>query len=324
MTPAPGPAKLVAPSPRRRHPARLVLVTCCAGWLLAGCKPSPVVPTGPTQAAPTEVAAPAVTNPAPPILAPAVASQAPAMLPPSVPNLGVSMTCAESETVTVGQYLVENNVWGKQGMTDWRQCVGATTSPRGGLAARWTWDWKYEGDQVKAYPEVVFGHKPGFPKSTTDQLPRRLADIEAIELQYDVVSARAGTGNLAIDIWLTSQPAPTQFAVPPISHEVMIWLDVHGPMYAGGTERDTVTINGIPYRVFVGEQFGMGWRYIAFKPENTPLKPAATLEVLPYLQYLESKQWLTPTAYVSAINLGNEIISGSGQTQLNHFSVSVR
>ena len=238
-------------------------------------------------------------------------------------TLRFHMQCEEAVTAASGSYEVENNVWGKGALTDWSQCVGATNSTRRGLAARWTWDWKSQDNQVKAFPEVVFGHKPGTARSTTPLLPRKLGEMRRVVMDYDISTQRNGTGNLSVDIWLTDTPTPTTFAVPPITHEVMIWLETFGPMYAGGEQIDTVSIHGIPYRVYVGEKFDLGWRYIAFKPENTPMQPVAQLDLMPYLLYLQTKGLVTPESHVANINLGNEIISGAGTTQVNHLAIDV-
>lgn len=242
---------------------------------------------------------------------------------PADETLRFHMQCEEAVTAASGSYEVENNVWGKGALTDWSQCVGATNSTRRGLAARWTWDWKSQDNQVKAFPEVVFGHKPGTARSTTPLLPRKLGEMRRVVMDYDISTQRSGTGNLSVDIWLTDTPNPTTFAVPPITHEVMIWLETFGPMYAGGEQIDTVSIHGIPYRVYVGEKFGLGWRYIAFKPENTPMQPVAQLDLMPYLLYLQTKGLVTPESHVANINLGNEIISGAGTTQVNHLAIDV-
>lgn len=242
---------------------------------------------------------------------------------PADETLRFHMQCEEAVTAASGSYEVENNVWGKGALTDWSQCVGATNSTRRGLAARWTWDWKSQDNQVKAFPEVVFGHKPGTARSTTPLLPRKLGEMRRVVMDYDISTQRSGTGNLSVDIWLTDTPTPTTFAVPPITHEVMIWLETFGPMYAGGEQIDTVSIHGIPYRVYVGEKFGLGWRYIAFKPENTPMQPVAQLDLMPYLLYLQTKGLVTPESHVANINLGNEIISGAGTTQVNHLDIDV-
>lgn len=271
---------------------------------LSGCGP-----TNPSAATSASASPPPATAPAAP-----VASTAP-------PEL--TLNCDIASLSQAGTYLAENNSWGRQGVVGWSQCMGAAMNAKGGLSARWTWDWKYEGDNVKAYPEVVFGHKPGFPTSSTPLLPRKLGALQQLVVDYDVHTEREGAGNLAIDMWLTSTANPTTFAVPPITHEVMIWLEVYGPMFAGGQQVDKVRINGTLYRVYVGEKFGLGWRYVAFAP-NSPMKTSASVDLMPFFEYLKGKNLITVEEHLAAVNLGNEIISGSGDTRLNHFAVTVR
>jgi hypothetical protein len=277
---------------------------------LSACsKPDPASQQPPTPPA----AAPATTLLAPP--APAAVTTAP---PAEVP-----LNCEVSSTTAAGDYMAENNSWGRGGMAGWQQCMGAVPHASGGVSARWTWDWHNEGDQVKAYPEVVFGHKPGYPHSSTTQLPRQLRSLSHLQVDYDLVTEREGAGNMSIDTWLTSTTTPTTFAVPPITHEVMVWLEVYGPMYAGGKQVDKVRINGTMYRVFVGEKFGLGWRYVAFAP-NSPMQSKASVDMLAFFEYLKGKNLITGDEQVAAVNLGNEIISGAGETRLNHFAVTVK
>lgn len=262
--------------------------------------------------------------------APAVVASPPAVGTPATgPTTGqppaaavISLNCDATSTTEVGQYMAENNTWGNKGVVGWTQCMGGVPHAKGGVSAQWTWDWKYEGDNVKAYPEVVFGHKPGYPKSTTTLLPRKLSSMQTIAVDYDVHTEREGAGNMAIDMWLTNVVNPTSFAAPPITHEVMIWLEVYGPMYAGGQQVDKVRINGTMYRVFVGEKFGLGWRYVAFAP-NSPMQTSGHMDLMPFFMYLKGKGLITTEEFLATVNFGNEIISGSGETKLNRFAVTV-
>jgi hypothetical protein len=103
----------------------------------------------------------------------------------------------------------------------------------------------------------------------------------------------------------------------------MVWLEVYGPMYAGGKQVDKVRINGTLYRVYVGEKFGLGWRYVAFAP-NSPMQTAASVDLLAFFEYLKGKNLITGDEQVAAVNLGNEIISGAGETRLRHYAVTVK
>lgn len=232
------------------------------------------------------------------------------------------MKCDPFATATVGQYMVENNTWGSQGVVGWTQCISGTPHGQRGISAHWKWDWKQTGDNVKAYPEVIFGHKPGYPHSTTTLLPAKLNRIQTLVLDYDVHTEREGAGNMAIDMWLTHTANPTAFAAPPITHEVMIWLDVFGTMYAGGELVDKVRINGTLYRVYVGEKFGLGWRYAAFAP-NSPMESKASIDLMPFFVYLKNRNLITTEEFLATVNFGNELISGSGETRLNRFAVTV-
>jgi hypothetical protein len=238
------------------------------------------------------------------------------------PTPPISLNCDAATTTEVGQYMADNNTWGNKGVVGWSQCMGGVLHPKGGVSAQWTWDWKYEGDNVKAYPEVVFGQKPGYPKSTTTLLPRKLSSMQTIAVDYDVQVEREGAGNMAIDMWLTNIPNPTTFAAPPITHEVMVWLEVYGPMFTGGQQVDKVRINGTLYRVFVGEKFGLGWRYVAFAP-NSPMQTSGHMDMMPFFMYLKGKGLITTEEFLATVNFGNEIISGAGETKLNRFAVTV-
>ena len=277
-----------------------------------------------------DAATPPVDTPTTASTAPSTA-QAPATDPADAKSpsatTAISLKCEESALTDAGQFIAENNVWGKQGVADWMQCMGAAalahvSGQPAAMRAHWKWDWKHQGDNVKAFPEIVFGHKPGFPKSSTTLLPRKLSSLQTLNLSYDVTTEREGAGNLSIDMWLTSNNNPTTFAVPPITHEVMIWLEAYGPMYQGGELVDHARINGTLYRVHVGEKFGLGWRYVAFAP-NSPMQTTATVNLLPFFEYLRGKGYLTTDEHLSAVNLGNEIISGNGETKVNRLAVQV-
>ena len=83
------------------------------------------------------------------------------------------------------------------------QCIGLETSADGSAAAQWTWDWLDFIGGVKAYPEIIFGQKPG-TQSTTPELPRPVNQISSLVMRYDITSTSSGTANLAFDIWLTN------------------------------------------------------------------------------------------------------------------------
>ena len=275
-----------------------------SGLLLSACgrkqTPSPTV-------APTATFTPAPTIPPTPTLAPTE---------PAIP-----LNCADWARVGSGVYRAENNTWGKGTLTGWSQCIGLEMSADGTLAARWTWDWLNSGDGVKAYPEIVFGQKPGSITTSAD-LPKRIKDLGEVTIAYDVSSTHTGSGNLAFDAWLTNTQNPSTWGAPPITHEIMIWLENFG-MQPGGTYIEKKSIDGVSYSIYVGENFGQGWRYMAFAREKSPLG-AGTINLVSFLAYLQEKGYVTGDEYLASIEFGNEIVSGTGETILHKYMITVR
>ena len=103
----------------------------------------------------------------------------------------------------------------------------------------------------------------------------------------------------------------------------MIWLDAYGGMQPGGTWIERVSIDGSLYNVYVGENFGQGWRYIAFARETSQLG-AGTLNLVSILSYIRGNSLATGNEYLASIEFGNEVISGSGETIVNKYVVSVQ
>src|SRR5882672_35212 len=231
----------------------------------------------------------------------------------------VALNCVDGALVGSGNYRAENNTWDKGALTGWSQCIGIDAGPGGAVVGRWTWNWPNSGGNVKAYPEVVFGYKPA-ASATTQQLPKRITDIAELTVRYDIASTHSGSGNTAFDIWLTDTPLPSTFAVPPITHEIMVWLESYGGMVPSGAFIETAAIDGTAYDVFIKDNVGRGWRYIAFRRVR-PQLGSGTLNLKALLDYARSKALVGGTEYVASVEFGNEVISGSGDSRLNSFVV---
>lgn len=234
----------------------------------------------------------------------------------------IDMNCDDWALIDVGEYQAQNNTWGKGTLAGWSQCIGLGNNAGGTLIARWTWDWLNAGGNVKAYPEIVYGQKPG-GSTTSLSLPEQLNRIETATIAYDVTSTYTGSGNAAFDIWLTDTDNPSTWGAPPITHEIMIWLDRYGSMAPGGAWKEKVTLDGAAYSVYVGENYGDGWRYIAFLRAE-PQLGAGTLDLVAFIEYILEKGLVTGEEYLASIEFGNEVVSGAGETIVNKYEVFVR
>ena len=59
------------------------------------------------------------------------------------------------------------------------------------IAARWTWQWPSGPNEVKGYPAIVFGQKPGYAATPGSGLPRRLDGNELDDAKGCRLSASA-------------------------------------------------------------------------------------------------------------------------------------
>jgi len=224
--------------------------------------------------------------------------------------------CADWAEITVGEYIVQNNVWNKQDITYYEQCIykqsQATDFPFG-----WHWTWPEPPGGVKAYPEIIFGYKPWNSSSTTPALPIQLLAISGITAAYDINQTATGSYNLAFDIWLNSKNPPDSGS---ITREIMIWLD-HEGMVPAGNYIDTVTINSEAYAFYMGDVNTGSWTYIAFVKQTAEYSGDTKIDL--FFDYLVSNGYIADTAYCSSIELGNEVVEGSGSTEFADYSVTV-
>jgi len=285
----------------------VIFFLCIVTFLLLACgQGQSLEPT--LVPAPTETAAPSAT---------AVPDTTPT---PSAGSV-ISLNCEDWALINLAGFQAQNNTWGKGDLTDWSQCIGLETDSEGILLARWTWDWPKAGGSVKSYPEVVFGQKPGGP-STSPDLPKKLSDIDKATIEYDVASTYTGSGNIAFDIWLTDTDNPDTWGVPPITHEIMIWLDSYGGLGPGGKYVESVTLDGVEYNVFVGYNFGGGWTYIAFNSKESQLG-TGMINLSSFIEYIIASELAPADVYMASIEFGNEVVSGTGETVLNKYRISI-
>jgi len=229
---------------------------------------------------------------------------------------GEDTKCADWDHITLGGIVVENNVWNKKSVTDYRQCIFRGTRD-GKTVFGWKWKWPDSND-VLAYPEIIYGHKPWNPGSTTPELPRAVKDIQACTVTYDIAMKKTGVGNLAFDVWLTREAVPAE---KNIVMELMIWID-HNGQIPDGASRGTVTIDGADYDFYKGNPPHAGWGSTAFI-KKVPTHQGVT-DVKKFLDFLVKNKHLSRDNYLASIEFGNEICGGTGRTEFREYRVEMK
>ncbi len=225
--------------------------------------------------------------------------------------------CGDWDELTDSVLIFQNNVWGKGNITDYEQCLLKRTLD-GATEYGWRWQWPEGTGQVKAYPQVIYGHKPWNSKSSTSVLPARIGSLTQLSIAYTVELSAAGTYNLAYDIWVTSANPPSPET---ITHEVMIWLDQTFVAQPQVFHAGQVVVHGIAYDLYVRPNFhpDSGANYIAFVSQEPQF--SGVVDVVEFLSYLVAHNHIPANHYVASVELGNEVIDGAGELWLKHFQV---
>ena len=230
--------------------------------------------------------------------------------------------CADYEELTSPGFIYSNNVWGKGGITDYEQCLLKRVF-RGDTQYGWRWRWPYgSGHNVKAYPEVIYGHKPvGIRRSssTTSDLPRRISSISELRADYEVEMTATGIYNLAFEMWVTSGDPPTP---ENITHEILIEVDRDRTFEPQPSDFQVgqVEIDGMTYDLYVNPESPLG-KFIVFTSHADQL--GGTLDFRKFLDYLVDHSHVPADHYVTSVELGNEVIEGAGETWLKSYRITV-
>ncbi|WP_224362959.1 GH12 family glycosyl hydrolase domain-containing protein [Hyalangium versicolor] len=238
------------------------------------------------------------------------------------------MNCEDEALPVAGSYAVHNNQWGRAGVSGpYSQCVanGGVTAD-GSVSARWTWTWPEGPNDIKAYPAIVFGQKPGYPPTPNTNLPILVDAISQVTSSWSTQSSYTGTGQLTFDLFLTrdADRYPT-FNDTPITHEIMIAVE---PYNGYGLDRnpawfvEEITINGVLYKTYKAEGFGVqGWRFLVFQMQ-TPMM-SGSLDLQPLFDYLRARGFIQGNEYLSSIEFGSEVHQGTGDVTVDSFKATV-
>ena len=210
-----------------------------------------------------------------------------------------------------GDYLIENNVWGQGTINEFSQCIFTTNDSSFG----WNWDWPDIGYNVKAYPEIIFGKKPWSINSTTNELPLKVGNVETFEVNFDLNIEASGNYNLAFEFWVTEDSISNQ---DQITNEVMIWT-ANSLLQPAGEQISVFFSDGYYYDLYRAEFDD--WIYYAFVSQTD--QQEGTLHVHNFINYMLATGHLNPNEYMASFELGNEIVNGSGQTNIQLYSISV-
>ena len=244
------------------------------------------------------------------------------------PAGSIVLNCKDYATATSGPFVIENNVWGRDGLTGpYSQCAGISQlAADGSVSARWTWSWPSGTSEVKGFPEIIYGQKPGYAPTSPTRLPMQVNGIRTATSKWSTKSTYTGTGQLTFDLWLTRDSARHGcFNCTPITHEIMVAVEPYGGY---GLNRnpawfvEETTIDGQRYKVYKADNFGtIGWRFIVLQSVAT--RTSGSIDFVPIFSYLKSKKLIVGDEYLSSVEFGTEPNVGTGDVLVQSYTVQV-
>lgn len=250
-----------------------------------------------------------------------------------LPNTNFAMVSTHDALVYNGPYFVQNNMWGITGLPSGysqQSGIGPITAT-GGVQARWKYNFPTDGpNEVKAYPAVGFGQKPGQSSTPNSGLPRQISAINSAISSWDVQSMYTGRGHLSYDLWLTRDGNRYScFPCTPITHEIMLAVDNYHD-YATSNPAwyfSSTVIDGVTYRVWKADNFGGGgvtWRFIVLQMVNPIHVQKGTVDFKHVFNYLQSVGLISGQEYLSSIEFGNEMVYGTGDVFVKEFKAEIK
>ncbi len=162
---------------------------------------------------------------------------------------------------------------------------------------------------------MIFGKKPWISSSTNAALPIKVQNLDEFYVVYDLDMDAAGSYNLAFEFWVTTDSMSSETG---ITTEVMIWMDNNliGP---AGNIIGTVTFAGFDYNLYRANWDS--WTYFAFLSAEPQY--SGVLGVHHFVDHLVSQGMLNPDEYIADFELGNEVVYGTGQTDIQQYEIYV-
>ncbi|MFI1989936.1 cellulose binding domain-containing protein [Actinoplanes sp. NPDC020271] len=286
----------------------------CGATAVATASPSATKSTAvPTTTAPT-TAAPTTT--APTTAVPTTAAPVTTTATPAATVSKGAENCTDYAALIRGKYWVNNNVWGRADGTG-SQCVWENGLNGDNLSWGTNWTWAGDTTKVKAYASAVLGWHWGW-KTTGTGLPVQLSAGKKVQTSWNftVTQKTSNIMNVSYDLWFHTKSNPDWPDQP--ADEVMVWLYKSGGAGPVGTKQATVTVGGTTWDLYRGN---IGWNVYSFvRTSNTT---SAVLDLTDFTDDLAGRGWLDKTKYLSSVQAGTEIFTGSGQLDTSAYSVRI-
>jgi Glycosyl hydrolase family 12/Cellulose binding domain len=217
-------------------------------------------------------------------------------------------TCAQQATIVAGDYRIQTNEW-NSGL---QQCI--TTSGTAWSVTTANFNMAANGAPA-TYPSIYEGCHWGNCTSNSG-LPLQVGKLTSATTSWSTTQVSSGAYDVAYDLWFNSTPTTSG---QPDGTEVMIWLNSRGGVQPFGSETASVSIAGLDWNVWTGQQ--STWKIISYvlNPGGTSFR---NLNVLALIQDAVSRGSVNSAHYLIDAEAGFEIWQGGQGLSTDSFSFS--
>ena len=223
------------------------------------------------------------------------------------------------EQISTDSFRVLNNVWGAPPEEKFTSDI--CLDPDGTLG--WPWDRRDpkpksgSSNVLPIFPNVRLGGSP-WEKAKSPFFPVKVGDIQTLILDtgYKYLEKPTGVFDLAYDMFLTETDQPS--SPPKIKAEVMIWIHATLKQPAKSYQGD-YSDGQNTYQLY-SWVMGDGRLYYSFLQKGEPQNQGQhTVDAKKLIDSLK----LAPSWYLQGVELGNEVINGSGKIEISQFKVNI-
>jgi Glycosyl hydrolase family 12 len=218
-------------------------------------------------------------------------------------------------------FTVENNQWGIPSNGQGSSTIFTeTVNNQPGFG------WAYDitsGTGVTIFPEVGYGWTPnGNVSWGGNPVIPQLSENQSITATFQMASQHSAgsTWDFAYDIWITSASHPSSTTG---SYELMIWLDHEnqGPWSTQGPQ-GLVTIDGVSYQRYTNSG-AADWTCLSYVNQGAGIYQSSNFSISDVVNDAASKFGISSSFYVASIEFGNEVVVGSGMTEIFQWQIDV-
>ncbi|MEG3634400.1 GH12 family glycosyl hydrolase domain-containing protein [Micromonospora palythoicola] len=224
--------------------------------------------------------------------------------------------CDSDDLIEIGKYWIPNNQWGATGATG-SQCIWSNGGPGDPIYWGTSYTWSGDPSSVKSYAAAILGWHWGWRRPNTG-LPVQVSANRDVTTnwRFNVTTNGSSNMNVAYDMWFHPMADPGSADQP--TDELMIWL-YRANASPAGSRQGTVTIAGTTWEVWRGH-VGTWNVYSYVRTSNTT---SATLNIRDFTNDVVSRGWMSSSKYLTSVQAGPEIFTGSGEVSTTLYQVTV-